>query len=328
MNPNKDIEKQKKTILIFVVLSLLLHLLVGLFFLWMPKNENALNAQKPESQVVWVKPQTEIPQQIADIEKPLQEKRPDKAKYAGQYDSSVKEEQVAKPKPKPKVIKENPLSGEGPSQPKRLAQKPSPKTTPAEKAPQKTAQKSPPKKQMQPPEKSEIEKAEPKEYDLALKPEDVLPKEVRPRQESHQPSSPSPALEYGKGGAPDLFSHDYFPDYKVGGKTYLNVMNLQDVGYFVKLKRILKMRWNPIPPVREYVMSGHISAGKIECVVGVALDSTGNIAEMIMIRSSGIGGYDQEVLQTFRDSSPFSSPPTAYLKDGQLRMSWTFTVYL
>ena len=68
--------------------------------------------------------------------------------------------------------------------------------------------------------------------------------------------------------------------------------------------------------------------GKIECVIGVSLDASGKIAELFVIRSSGMGGYDEEALQTLRDSSPFSSPPSEFMKSGQLRMSWTFTVYL
>jgi TonB family protein len=304
--------KTEITLFIFIFLSILLHLFLGILFYLLPK-QRPQEKTKPESQVVWVKP--ELPQmpsnpQIADIEKPAIEKRPQKSRFVGQYDSAVKEEKVAPAKPKPKVIKENPLSEEHP--PKKVAeqQKPAPEKEelPAEKIPEK------------------------KLGDLALKPQDVM-KEIKKKEETSKPKptdfkTSSPGLEFGRPSTPDLFVHDYYPDYKIGGKTYLNVMKLQDIGYFVKMKRILKMRWNPVPPIRNYALSNRLSMGKIECVIGVSLDASGKIGELFVIRSSGMGGYDDEALQTLRDSSPFSSPPSEFMKSGQLRMSWTFTVYL
>lgn len=350
-------KKQKKFILIFFLVSILFHLLLGFFLYILPKFAKGPQIAKEENQVVWVTPEM-MPAQIADIEKPPVEKRPEKAKFVGQYDSSPKEEVVARPKPKPKVIQENPNSSD---QPEKMAkaskptkpsqeQKPVPEKKVAKEIPQETPK---PEKQETPkeekvakkekpaPEKSDIkpDNSIPKDLsDLSLKPEDVFKPSKTAKNDSSKASSAPPkdlsfrsagsGLSMGRASSPDLFAHDYFPDYKIGGKTYLNVMKLQDVSYFVRMKRILKMRWNPVPSVERALMSNQISTGKIECVVGLALDPSGSIAELFIIRSSGFGSYDQEAIQTIRDSSPFSAPPEQFMKDGQLRMSWTFTVYL
>jgi hypothetical protein len=318
--------KESRTLFLFILLSILLHFLLGGVFYLIPKQISMREKPKEETQVVWVKPEffQNNPTEIADIEKPAVEKRPEKSRFAGQYDSTVKEETVARPKPKPKVIQENPFSGEARPSPKIAKRtEPSPSEEKIEK----------PEAKKEEPEKTELEKPRNLDLgDLALKPQDVLKekkKEIeKPKQEALDLTKLGPGLEYGRPGGPDMFQHDYYPDYKIGGKTYLNVMKVQDVAFFVKMKRILKMRWNPIPVVRDYYYSNHLTVGKIECVIGVSLNEMGGITELLVIRSSGLNGYDEEAMQTLRDSSPYSSPPASFMKDGQLRMSWTFTVYL
>lgn len=327
----KQRDKKISPLLLFLIISLLFHLGLVTFFYLIPKKTAFDEIKKEESQVVWVEPQ--LPPQIADIERPAVEKRPEKPKFAGQYDSAPKEEMVAKAKPRVKEVKENPLSKENaekkPAKSSKMEKKQPKQTEKAEKEEVKKEKKEKVAKTENPTE-STLPKTP---ADLNLRPQDVFKKDFKKNNDAPQPKafasrSSSPSLSYGNPSTPDLFNHDFFPDYKVGGKTYLNVMKLQDVGYFVKMKRILKMRWNPVPAVQSYLASNRLSAGSIECVIGVALDENGKVTELFVIHSSGLGGYDQEALQTIRDSSPFSAPPTQFLKQGQLRMSWTFTVYL
>lgn len=349
--------KRKRFILFFALISIFFHGALVLLLYVFPEYMRGPNLPTPEEEVVWVSPEVLSPAQIADIERPKVEQRPEKARFAGQYDSAVKEESVARPKPPPKVLKENPDSSEEkpsksskPSDPSG-AQKPvkaqkvaKKKAPPAEQIPQAED------KPEQSPAEKPITRKEPPVEKSPVKYDNEIPKEARdfnlraedvyktkPTKEKQASSTPprdlslrnaGSGLSMGRATSPDMFAHDYYPDYKVGGKTYLNVMKLQDVGYFVRMKRILKMRWNPVPPVERYMMSNRITMGKIDCVMALGLDASGNINELFVIRSSGVPGYDQEAMQTIRDSSPFASPPDQYLKDGQLRMSWTFTVYL
>ena len=129
----------------------------------------------------------------------------------------------------------------------------------------------------------------------------------------------------GDGGAMD----DFYPDFRRGAHTYLNVLRYPDVEYFVRLKRAFKIAFNPEPPLRDHFSMNAVTRGSIDVVLGVSVDTSGSLAELFIMRSSGINGYDQEAMRTVRASSPFSSPPQKFLEDdGLLRMSWTFSVYL
>lgn len=122
---------------------------------------------------------------------------------------------------------------------------------------------------------------------------------------------------------------DFYPDFKKGAHTYLNILRFPEVQYFVVLKRIFKTTWNPLSPLRELAFNNQISRGNLEVVLGVSVDGKGNLTEAFVFRSSGIPRYDAEALRTIRASAPFTSPPNKFLaQDGLLRMSWTFTVYL
>ncbi len=120
---------------------------------------------------------------------------------------------------------------------------------------------------------------------------------------------------------------DYFPDYKVGGHTYLNTLANPNIAYYVELKRRFRNTFNPVPALQGHLNA--ISRGQISVVLGVTVDRSGNLANLIVIRSSGLESYDREGLRTVRSSSPFTTPPPNLLEaDGQLRMAWTFIVYL
>jgi TonB family protein len=127
------------------------------------------------------------------------------------------------------------------------------------------------------------------------------------------------------GGALD----DFYPDFKRGARTYLNVLRHPDVEYFVRLKRAFKIAFNPVPALKSHFANNLITRGSIDVVLGVSVNRSGNLSELFVFRSSGIPTYDQEALRTVRSSSPFSTPPDKFVDDdGLLRMSWTFTVYL
>ncbi|PIR26109.1 MAG: hypothetical protein COV43_02715 [Deltaproteobacteria bacterium CG11_big_fil_rev_8_21_14_0_20_42_23] len=124
------------------------------------------------------------------------------------------------------------------------------------------------------------------------------------------------SVDIGGGG-----SEDYFPDYTHADHTYLNVHRFLHLDYFVRLKRAFRLTFSP----------GNVAFPRIQkqysTVVGVAVDAKGELTELILLRSSGLTDYDQEVFRTVKASSPFSSPPHELLqKDGVLRMGWTFIV--
>ena len=138
-----------------------------------------------------------------------------------------------------------------------------------------------------------------------------------------------PRLSFDEGSPGEAPPDDFYPDFKKGERTYLNVLRFPEVAYFVRLKRAFKLTFDPYSPLREAYYANQITRGSIETVLGVSVDAKGNLSELFVFRPSGIESYDREALRTIKASSPFSAPPGKLLdKDGLVRMSWTFTVYL
>lgn len=126
----------------------------------------------------------------------------------------------------------------------------------------------------------------------------------------------------------DRFSHDYYPSIKVGEKTWVNAYGLPEASYFTMLKRVFRLRFNPSPALRAYYSTHPIDARQIQTTILVVLSQNGTLKQLSISRSSGIAGHDQEVLQTVKESSPFTSPPAKFLYQGELSMKWTFITYI
>lgn len=165
-------------------------------------------------------------------------------------------------------------------------------------------------------EKSRNQKQETKvEKQKTEKSDNGLHAAKEPQQENYDPMEALP--------------DDFFPDFKKGDRTFLNVLRFPDVEYFVRLKKVFKMTFSPRRGLEEAYYANQISQGKVETVLGVCVNAKGDLAELFVFKSSGIDRYDQEAMRTIKASSPFSIPPRKLLdKEGLVKMSWTFTVYL
>ncbi len=340
----KKEDKTLRRILVFVLLSLLLHLGMGIFFyeIHSPRVAAPLPPPPPE-EVVFVNPQDLLqeptqpsgPMEMADIAKPKVEQAPKKARFASQYNSTVKEETVAKKIPpkaklKAEVSEENGNKGQEGQEIKKTPPKLAAKPHEAEEAKEELVPEKPPE------EKPEKELSY---SDLSLQPGDFsefMPKDKKPKDSSKvamkSKETWEPYSRQGKPGSPgagDQFVHDFFPNIKIGDKTYLNTAAFPDVQYFTQLKRIFRMRFNPEPPLRHHLMGNRIVLGKVNVTMAMTVSANGQLTELFVVRSSGIPGYDEEALQTVRESSPFSAPPQKVLdKNGNLRMTWSFITYL
>jgi len=127
----------------------------------------------------------------------------------------------------------------------------------------------------------------------------------------------------------NVIPEDFYPDYKIGEHTYLNVLKYPDISYFVMLKRVFKLAWDPTEVLMRRRMMGEVSRGSIKAVIGLTITRGGTIDELFVINSSGMKDYDEEAMRAIRASSPFATPPEKLLaQDGKLRIAWTFIVYL
>lgn len=178
----------------------------------------------------------------------------------------------------------------------------------------------------QPAQKGGGEKGAEKTQEKSKKSEESGPKLAQRPPEEVKEAETTNGAEEGESWS-QAYPEDYFPDYKVGPHTYLNVLRFPKIGYFVRLKKVFRTTFDPVPALRQQAYQ--ISKGQVEVVLGVTVAPDGRLDHLVLISSSGLPLYDEEALRTIRDSAPFAAPPKELLDgSGKLRMSWTFTVYL
>ncbi len=341
-------DKIARRLLLFILISLALHVILGVFFY---EFHSPREARRPEleapQEVVFIKPEDILPQpavvsaaqlELADIAKPKVEKAPPKARFKSQYNSSVPKETVAVRPPKKARMDAETSEEEGTRGDR--ADLPGPRS---EKKPTQVATKPAEAKPEAPPEEKPEAKPEEKEIslsDLSLKPTDFKDL-LKEKKSSARPEKTEKSLEgkdlasipnLGKRGLPgtgDHFVHDFMPHVKIGDKTYLNALAFPDVQYFARLKRVFRMRFDPSPPLRHHFAGNRVVVGKVTVTMAMSVNPGGQLKDLFVVKSSGIPSYDQEALRTIRESSPFSAPPQKVCdKDGMLRMTWNFITYL
>lgn len=282
-------DDERPSLVPYIVASLVLHLLLIIFV------PGSVATPAWKEKVVEVFPVFEKNQahEIVDIDRPATEKRPKKARFLGMYDSSVEQETVA-----PSVRQKSEAGGKKQEAGKEEGER-------AEKMPEAKS------------EKLEFGGAKESRKKSLYNVDRKLFAMKTPDIESKAASGAQAALQ------------DYYPDYKLGTKTYLNVLRYPDVDYFVRMKRQFKMTFNPVAPLQQYFSMNRVTRGSVEVVLAVSVGPEGNLTELFVLNSSGIPGYDREAMRTIKSSAPFAAPPSRFLADdGLLRMSWTFTVYL
>ena len=269
--------EDKQPIWPYLLLSLIFHVI--LIVVLLPKALSVPQFAEKKFEIIPIEAVPDLKNlRIADIQKPKVQKKPDKTKFLGMYDSAVDKETVS-------VSRRRSKRRQGSKSKSRSAGK------------FKKARKSASRDKLFAFDQSLFKKK---------------------KAQAEQKPSPS-------GGALD----DFYPDFRRGARTYLNVLRHPDVEYFVRLKRAFKIAFNPGPSLRGHFSHNRVTRGSVDVVLGVSVDGTGNLRELFVFRSSAITSYDREAMRTVRSSSPFATPPDKFMDDdGLLRMSWTFTVYL
>lgn len=227
---------------------------------------------------------------VADIAPPDKEEVPTHSKFLGQYNTATEQERVQNP------------------QLNQLSKKSS--------SPKSERSDNPPKK---------LDGLASFDPDIFSMKSPEIPKKKGVREELRSGTEISEDMGKDKPFLPE----EYFRDFQYGEHTYLNVLRHPDVEYFVRLRRVFRLTWNPISILKSHFLNHAITRGNVRVVVAVTVGKEGNLEELFVIQGSGISAYDREALRTVRASSPFATPPGKFLdKEGKLRMSWSFIVYL
>lgn len=134
----------------------------------------------------------------------------------------------------------------------------------------------------------------------------------------------------GRSGMTEASAITTHEGFKIRENTYVNVLHSPDNKYYVELKKKFKTQWNPSRALKhEKRKLANRSSNKISTVVGLGINSKGELIESFIIKSSDIPGFDAEVVRAVREASPFTRLPQKLRgKDNILRIAWTFIVYL
>jgi TonB family protein len=264
--------------------------------------------------------------QVVELPKPLEEQRPDKAKFLSEYDSKVKKQTKAPPQP----FKAGRLVADRPP--------PRPPRTP-------------------PPSPKEIEKVERKVLKLAMRTRpDVPSSELEPSQKEDpdEPAKVKPVPQKVPKGPPSPRQQESAPQKKVtlqdlqlseeellkalgsrvndylkgveqGKQTALNSKRWRFASFFNRVKRRVAQNWHPDVVYRRRDPTGNVYGFRDRLtILRVRLTPAGHLKEVHLERASGVGFLDDEAVAAFRAAGPFPNPPQGLVDQDTGLISFRF----
>jgi TonB family protein len=270
------------------------------------------------------------PGQVVDVPAPLEEKRPDDARFASEHDTTVDKQTR-------KYGKFDPEARQGDPGGKEVENKPDRK---AEPVPPVLAMRTP--RMVPGTKRGPLEGAQGGEAGAengAPDPGDPDPEGgVSPLGRMRR----QPGSAGGAAGAPALVplmpstaqlaraigsgTHDALKDIDDGDETALNSKKWRFASFFNRVKRQVQEHWHPEEVYRRRDPSGAVygRADRIT-IVRVKLKPDGNLADLELESPSGLEFLDDEALQAFRAAQPFPNPPRQLIeRDGLINFRFGF----
>lgn len=256
--------------------------------------------------------------QVVDLPKPINERRPDKARFLSEYDSKVKKQTRAPKNNRPGRLR----AQQAPTpQRRRSAASPAARRQLARKL-MKLAMRQPkvqpdlPKSQLPKAQKGDSKSTD---RDTVKQPKQVKPK-VRVKVVGKAPKTQKPAKGAKKlnlklsqeelakivgGGV-----NDHLKDVEKGKHTLLNSKRWRFASFFNRVKRRVAQNWHPNRVYRRRDPSGRIYGFKDRLtVLRVKLTPKGQLKGVHLEKASGVGFLDDEAVRAFKLAQPFPNPP-------------------
>ncbi|MBN1115318.1 MAG: TonB C-terminal domain-containing protein [Oligoflexia bacterium] len=125
-------------------------------------------------------------------------------------------------------------------------------------------------------------------------------------------------------------TYDYLPDIAPGEQTILNTAEFIYYSFYRRVEEAIVPLWNDYisayinthPDVREKLRKKEYITE-----VQIVMDREGNFRRLLVVKSSGVAGFDKAPSYAFAEASPFENPPKGMINDnGTLTMKWRFVV--
>lgn len=131
-------------------------------------------------------------------------------------------------------------------------------------------------------------------------------------------------LQHAIGAGPG--SVDYLKDIDDGDATALNAKKTKFASFFNRLKNAVAQEWNPAAVYVQNDPSGNVYGVKDRVtVLRVVLEPDGRLVDTHIIQSSGVGFLDDEAVSAFKKAQPFANPPAGLVgSNGQIQFTFGF----
>ena len=274
---------------------------------------------------------------MVDLAKPQEEKRPDKARFASDYDVTV-EKETKKFGRFDQKARQGDSAGDAevtrpatpatpPSKPGALAMRsPGPAAKPVQARPATPAQ------------TGESGSA------AAMDPDGVLPAGAPGER---RPAAPAVAATPGGNGpaaptgAPMLTpsqqqiaraigsgTQDHLKDIDDGDETSLNSKKWKFASFFNRVKAQVREHWRPADVYRRRDPTGSIYGSKDRyTLLRVQLKPDGSLANVALETPSGVEFLDDEAIEAFKEAQPFPNPPGQLVDNGSGMIDFKFGFY-
>jgi TonB family protein len=291
--------------------------------------------------------QKESPGQVVELPKPREETRPDKARFAAEYNSSVAKEtkkngapdknaalgsnegrdartQQAQPAAEPSPQRQG---AKGEPTPKLLAMREPSKPNPLDK-PQPGAPGPGPTSPASP---SPDKESGPPDGDGAMMPSGKLLLKPPGGGGGAVPSPGSPALmptEQQMARAVSNGTDDYLRDIDEGDETALNAKKWKHAAFFNRVKQQVRNHWRPAEVYRQHDPTFRIYGQRDRfTLLRVQLKPDGSLANVGLETPSGVDFLDDEAIEAFKQAQPFPNPPKQLVEQGTGLISFRFGFY-
>lgn len=112
-----------------------------------------------------------------------------------------------------------------------------------------------------------------------------------------------------------------------GDENLLNTYENKYYSFYARIYETIGPLWQS--QVRYYLRSQPLQSGEYLTRVEVVLDPDGNVAQTMILISSGVASLDQVVVTAWNKVPRFPNPPKDLLgSDGYVHMGWSFVVSL
>lgn len=304
-----------------------------------------LERQEEKSKQAEVKKEEESvksPGQVVDLPRPREERRPDDARFAAEYDSWVEKETKRYGKFDPSSQQRR----EGDADPnKRSAPEltPNPSQIPASPGP--LAMRTPAEARRDPLSRARLGESpddsdQPgSEEQMQTDPDGAFARSggggrrhPRLTPDDEEPSSDGRPGVFGLTPTPEQIARsvgsgtqDHLADIEEGGETALNAKKWMFATFFNRVKERVREHWKPAEEYQRRDPTGKIYGSEDRyTLLQVSLKADGSLANVSVAHTCGLDFLDETAVTAFKEAQPFINPPRKLLEAGKGTISFGF----